>query len=141
MSGSERGWRSRAACRGWDPELFFPAAEDGPEYRTQVAAAKHVCSGCPVRAACLAEALVRIPHGIAGGLTPEERRDLAGGRGRVPVEERARLAASPNEVAAAGVALRAAGRPVRSVAGFCGVTERTVTRWVARARMRNEVTA
>jgi hypothetical protein len=76
----------------------------------------------------LAEALVRIPHGIAGGLTSEERRGLAASSGAVPVEERARLAASPREAAAAGVALLAAGRPARSVARFCGATERTVTR-------------
>ena len=84
---------------------------------------------------------MRIPHGIAGGLTPEERRGLAASPGAVPVEERARLATSSGEAAAAGVALLAAGRPARSVARFCGVTERTVTRWVARARTRNEVTA
>jgi hypothetical protein len=67
MSGAVRGWRSRAACRGSDPELFFPAAEDGAAYRAQVAAAKRVCSGCAVRAQCLTEALVRISHGIARG--------------------------------------------------------------------------
>ena len=55
MSGG--GWRERAACRSVDPELFFPAAEAGPVYAAQVAAAKRVCAGCPVRAACLAEAL------------------------------------------------------------------------------------
>ena len=66
-------WRTRAACRSMDPEIWFPAATEGPTYEAQVAVAKAVCAGCPVRAACLDEA-VRIPYGIAGGLTPEERR-------------------------------------------------------------------
>ena len=71
-----RDWRSQAACLGVDPELFFPVAEAGPVHDTQVAAAKAVCAGCPVVAACLAEALARIPDGIAGGLTESERRAL-----------------------------------------------------------------
>jgi len=48
-------WRSRAACLGADPELFFPAAEGGPVYDAQVAAAKAMCARCPVTAECLAE--------------------------------------------------------------------------------------
>lgn len=71
-----RDWRTLAACVGTDPELYFPAAETGPGYDAQVAAAKTVCAGCPVVAACLAEALARIPDGIAGGLTADERRAL-----------------------------------------------------------------
>lgn len=71
-----REWRSRAACLGTDPELFFPVAETGPVHDVQVAEAKAVCAGCPVATECLAEALERIPDGIAGGLTADERRAL-----------------------------------------------------------------
>ena len=71
-----REWRSRAACLGTDPELFFPVAETGPVHDVQVTAAKAVCAGCPVVADCLAEALERIPDGIAGGLTANERRAM-----------------------------------------------------------------
>ena len=71
-----RDWRSHAACLGVDPELFFPVADAGPVRDAQVAEAKAVCAGCPVVAACLAEALARIPDGIAGGLTESERRTL-----------------------------------------------------------------
>lgn len=71
--GAPRDWRSRAACLRTDPELFFPVAKSGPVHDTQVTAAKAVCAGCPVVAECLAEALVRIPDGIAGGLTAVER--------------------------------------------------------------------
>jgi hypothetical protein len=59
-----------------DPELFFPVAEAGPVLDAHVATAKTVCARCPVRAECLAEALARIPYGIAGGLTEDERRAL-----------------------------------------------------------------
>jgi hypothetical protein len=69
-------WRSRAACRDRDGELFFPSAEAGPARAAQEAAAKAVCSGCPVRTECLDEALARIPYGIAGGLTEQERHQL-----------------------------------------------------------------
>ena len=76
---SEREWRERAACRNEPPELFFPTAESGLAYRAQVAEAKAVCGRCPVRADCLAEALARIPYGIAGGLTEHERQRLRTG--------------------------------------------------------------
>ncbi len=68
-------WRDRAACvaPGVDPELFFPA----PGERGKVALAKRICSGCPVRGACLADALegpASGDYGIRGGTTREERR-------------------------------------------------------------------
>lgn len=54
-----------------DPELFFPA----PGQRGKAARAKRVCARCPVRAACLADALAtHDEYGIRGGLTPNERR-------------------------------------------------------------------
>jgi hypothetical protein len=71
----DRMWRDRAACRGGgDPERFFPSAETGPAYEAQVAAAKAVCTACPVRAECLTWALTELPYGIAGGMTEDERR-------------------------------------------------------------------
>lgn len=138
---TDREWRSRAACRRVDPELFFPAAEDREVVAAQVAAAKAVCAGCPVRMACLDEALTRLPYGIAGGLTSEERRRLrthvigrrpahAASLGSVEVDE-VQVAGSRTEVAVAGRRLLAAGRCPRTVARLCGVTERTVQRWAA----------
>jgi WhiB family transcriptional regulator, redox-sensing transcriptional regulator len=123
-----REWRSRANCLGTDPELFFPAAEHGPVYEVQVAAAKAVCEQCPVRAECLAEALVRLPYGIAGGLTAEERRIGRPRRRVVP-----RPGRRPSRQRAVGLTLLAAGRPVRDVARCCGVSERTAQRWAAAA--------
>ncbi len=72
----------KAACRGEDPELFFPFASAGAVFEAQVGAAKKVCAGCPVREQCLDEALERIPEGVAGGLTAAERRGLSAQRGR-----------------------------------------------------------
>ncbi len=56
------------------PGDLLPCSYRRTEHAAQVAVAKAVCARCPVRAACLDEALIRIPYGIAGGLTPEERR-------------------------------------------------------------------
>jgi len=82
LTRSLRGsWRERAACVVEDPELFFPVSSIGSVYTAQVTRAKAVCDECPVRPECLSEALVALPHGIAGGLTADERRDLRrGGR-------------------------------------------------------------
>ena len=68
-----RDWRSAAACRSADPELFFPITAFGQALE-QVAQAKAICARCPVRRECLAFALrTRQPHGIWGGMTEEER--------------------------------------------------------------------
>lgn len=71
-------WWERAECRDADPELFF-----GGEHRSSGQkkldehAAKLICSHCPVRQECLAEALSdEERHGIWGGLTSRERRRL-----------------------------------------------------------------
>ena len=73
---ADRDWRARAACRDVDPELFQPCTEAGPLHEAQVAAAKAVCAGCPVRALCLEFALAVLPCGVAGGLTATERAAL-----------------------------------------------------------------
>jgi WhiB family redox-sensing transcriptional regulator len=66
------GWMPRSACRGEDPELFFPIAAVGAALQ-QVITAKAVCFRCAVRAACLSYALVTGQAGIWGGTTQEER--------------------------------------------------------------------
>ena len=58
---------------GVDPEVFFPLPSD----RTGIAAAKAICAECPVRTQCLMQALeYGDGHGIFGGLTPAERREV-----------------------------------------------------------------
>ena len=66
-------WRSAAACRSADPELFFPISDSGKSLE-QVAEAKAICAGCPVRRECLAFALrTGQVYGIWGGTTTHER--------------------------------------------------------------------
>jgi WhiB family transcriptional regulator, redox-sensing transcriptional regulator len=72
FSGGAHGWMPRGACRGEDPELFFPINVVGPAL-VQVFAAKAVCFRCAVRAACLSFALATGQAGIWGGTTQEER--------------------------------------------------------------------
>jgi WhiB family redox-sensing transcriptional regulator len=76
-------WRSAAACRSADPELFFPLSESGRSLE-QIAEAKVICTGCPVRRQCLQFALRTRAHGIWGGLTELERHPGRGptGNGR-----------------------------------------------------------
>lgn len=115
-----RDWRTEAACLDEDPELFFPVVEEGPLCADQVAAAKAVCARCPVRRLCLDDASGRLTHGIAGGLTAEERR--ARRAQATPVSLR-----SPRREL--GIALMATGESPRAVADLCGVCDRTVQRW------------
>jgi len=66
-------WRDLAACRGEDPELFFPPGS-GEAAPGRITTAKAVCRRCPVRSECLRWALdVENQHGICGGTTQHER--------------------------------------------------------------------
>jgi WhiB family transcriptional regulator, redox-sensing transcriptional regulator len=65
-------WRSKAACQGLDPTIFYPAEDDDA-----AAAAKAICAACPVREPCLEYALVnRERDGVWGGCTEKERRRI-----------------------------------------------------------------
>jgi WhiB family transcriptional regulator, redox-sensing transcriptional regulator len=64
-------WRKRAACRGVDPEVFYPLTDE------EAVEAKAICDSCPVREACLEHALsAREREGIWGGATERERRRI-----------------------------------------------------------------
>ena len=64
-------WRNRAACRGVDPDVFYPASDEETEV------AKAICAQCPVREACLEYALAnRERDGVWGGATERERRRM-----------------------------------------------------------------
>jgi WhiB family redox-sensing transcriptional regulator len=69
-------WQHAAACRDEDSDLFFPIGT-GPATTKQIKQAKAVCSGCPVRAKCLQDALDK-PHkyGIWGGTDEEQRKSM-----------------------------------------------------------------
>lgn len=70
-------WQGKAACRGLDPEIFFPVTDE------DALPAKEVCSVCVVRQACLEHALGRREReGIWGGCTEKERRRIVRQRRR-----------------------------------------------------------
>lgn len=67
-------WVELAACRAFDPDLFFPEYDTVPEQFAAEEEAKAVCLSCPVREQCEEHALAeRIPYGIWGGKTAAER--------------------------------------------------------------------
>jgi WhiB family redox-sensing transcriptional regulator len=79
---AKENWRSAAACRSADPDLFFPVSDSGRALE-QVTQAKAICAGCSVRRECLAFALrTHQIHGIWGGMTEGERYPRRGLIGR-----------------------------------------------------------
>lgn len=67
-------WATDAACKGMNPEWFFP--ERGQESPNTA----RVCRGCPVRMECLMWAIENNEtHGWWGGAAPRLRRRLRGG--------------------------------------------------------------
>ena len=66
----DQSWRLRSACRGMDPELFFPSPGGDNS------ATKAICLTCPVRLQCLDHAIVHNEPGIWGGTSHSERRSL-----------------------------------------------------------------
>jgi len=73
------GWRDQAACSGTNPEVFYPV-ESGLRIHAEIAAAKQVCAGCPVRELCLADVMAwedpSLRWGVAGGASAGERSEL-----------------------------------------------------------------
>lgn len=68
-------WRTQGAC--WDSGIDFYPETGGNTHAKQL---KAICAGCQVRTECLDEAMARRPtndeHGVWGGLTARERRNL-----------------------------------------------------------------
>ncbi|MFC5994302.1 WhiB family transcriptional regulator [Pseudonocardia hispaniensis] len=86
-------WRRDAACArpGVDPDVFYPL-HSGPAGAAAVERAKAVCAGCPVRSACLRDAMAAEEPGerwgVIGGMSAEERAALhAGDRGATPAPD------------------------------------------------------
>lgn len=70
-------WRLSAACRGMDPEMFYPQRGDS------TAAPKSVCRGCLVSEECLEFALDNgEKFGVWGGKSERQRRRMRGERYR-----------------------------------------------------------
>ena len=106
-------WRDRAACRGADPDLFFPERGESAE------SARRVCARCPVREPCLDYAVTnRIVHGVWGGLTGWERRALQSRWVRASRRDRDR----------AILAAEAAGYTAAAIGRSFGLSRTSVTR-------------
>ena len=72
-------WQLKAACRGPQAAVFFPPPrfERKDEKLEREHRAKAICEQCSVTEACLDYALsIREPHGIWGGVTEAERRQM-----------------------------------------------------------------
>ena len=68
-------WQYDGSCRDTGGESFYhPDGERGAARRLRDAAAKEICSTCPVIDACRAHSLaIREPFGVWGGLSEDER--------------------------------------------------------------------
>lgn len=70
---ADGSWTDKAACKGAPVEVFYPADSDVDGQVT----AKRMCFSCPVRDACLEEAMrLNDRYGVFGGLTRKERQSL-----------------------------------------------------------------
>ena len=70
-------WRQHAACKGVEPEVFYPVTDEEAEI------AKAICTVCSVRGTCLEYALTnREREGVWGGATEKERRRIVRQRRR-----------------------------------------------------------
>jgi hypothetical protein len=110
-----QGWLDRAACRGQDPERFFP--ESGEQVKA--AEAKAICAACQVRDHCLDLAIkvasgIDGDHGVFGGTLPGERSPLRGNSFPEPSAYRQQRELAEQAHALAGeVGLRQAARQLR----------------------------
>lgn len=73
-------WRSEAACRNQVDRHFDPwDSDDRAKEPNEVAS--RICQQCPVRLACLTEAIANDePYGTWGGLTRKQRQQLTRAR-------------------------------------------------------------
>ena len=107
-----QAWLDQAACRGHDPERFFPESGE----HTKAAEAKAICASCQVRDHCLELAVKAAggldhDHGVFGGTLPAERSRLRGNRFPQPSAYRQqRELAEAAHALASEVGLRQAAR-------------------------------
>lgn len=65
-------WMDSAVCAQTDPEVFFP------EQGGTAAAARRICSACPVVEDCLQYAVEHNEQGIWGGTSAKTRQRMRG---------------------------------------------------------------
>jgi WhiB family transcriptional regulator, redox-sensing transcriptional regulator len=89
---AEATWMAQAACRGVDPDLFYPLGQGAPANRAYHKA-RAICAACPVAGACLDYALALPAQfgeganvGIWAGTSPQQRRDIRAARSVVEID-------------------------------------------------------
>jgi WhiB family transcriptional regulator, redox-sensing transcriptional regulator len=71
LASRDKAWLDRGACRGLDPQIFYPDEND------DAFEAKAICAECSVKVTCLEYALTfREKDGVWGGATERERRRI-----------------------------------------------------------------
>jgi len=71
METDRYNWQENAACRGIEPEIFFPVSDE------EAGPAKAICSTCEVEQLCLFFSFKnRERYGVWGGVTEKERQDM-----------------------------------------------------------------
>ncbi|MEV6234923.1 WhiB family transcriptional regulator [Saccharopolyspora shandongensis] len=94
-------------CAETDPDVFSPE----PGRRDLVKVAKAICGRCPIAAACRENAIRSGEHGIWGGTTESERRQILRRRKLVVVQGNADEVSRAAERALAAIE-KASGAPV-----------------------------
>jgi len=70
-------WREQAFCKDWDFKKKGDPWHPDSESRIAAMEGKNLCGACPVRYECLFDAInTDSKHGIRGGATPDERKNL-----------------------------------------------------------------
>ncbi len=71
MNEERYTWQERAACRGIEPEIFFPISDE------EAGPAKAICGACEARQQCLLFSFQnRERYGVWGGVTEKERIEM-----------------------------------------------------------------
>ncbi|MCA1833215.1 MAG: WhiB family transcriptional regulator [Actinomycetota bacterium] len=72
MNEGRYGWQEDAACRGIEPEIFFPISDE------EAGPAKAICGGCVAQQECLVFSFQnKERYGVWGGVTEKERIEMA----------------------------------------------------------------
>ena len=135
----QRAWLDTAACATMPVDqsdrLFFPR----PNARLGDAIwddARAICEGCPVRDACLADAMKAeegaARYGYRGGKTPDERYAIGAPGKRASMGGSRRGPLTPEEDAAIASRYRS-GQSARAIAATFGLSPTTVTKSLHRA--------
>lgn len=116
-------WQAFGACRGMDPDIFYP--QRGEAYTT----ALNVCRRCRVREECLEYALEETWQvGIWGGMSAKQRQALRRSQPMPGQKPRLRTEDKDPQLAAEIRAMHAAGCSLREIARRIGISVETTRR-------------